>query len=247
MTEKFYTLVTDVGIAKITNGLINETKVDFTHMAVGDGGGSYYNPSSSQTALVNETWRGPVSIVNVDENSNNRLQIIAPIPSSIGGFFIREVGLYDVDGDLIVIAKHPETYKPIIDNGSTKDLLIKLLIDVANTASINLKIDPTIITATKKYVDDKAAIVSGNLTELDERLTQHLAHDASLTTKGHVQLSNATDSDDELKAATPKAVKQVYDLANSKQSILPVEQKRNIYISATPPLSPQEGDIWIEV
>lgn len=205
MAEQFYVLITDVGLAKITNGLINNTKVDFTQMAVGDGGGSYYNPSSSQIKLVREVWRGPVGMVAIDEDDNNRVQIISPIPPNVGGFFIREVGLYDADGDLIIIAKQPETYKPAIENGSTKDLTIKLLIEVANASSIVMKIDPTVITATRKYVDDKVA--------------EHYTKDtASTSKKGHVQLSDATNNASVILAATANAVKKVWDMATAKYS-----------------------------
>lgn len=211
MSEQFYALITDVGLAKITNGLINDTQVDFVHMAVGDGGGSYYNPSTSQTGLVREMWRGPVGLVAIDENDSNRVQIVSPIPPNAGGFFIREVGLFDVDGDLIVIAKHPETYKPVANNGSTKDLTIKLLIDVTNATSIVMKLDPTIITATREYVDNKVAAVNTNLIQLEEDFTTHKDKTATTTTKGHTQLSSATNSASEVLAATPKAIKDVFD------------------------------------
>ncbi|KYG90039.1 hypothetical protein A0U40_18675, partial [[Bacillus] sp. KCTC 13219] len=173
MAEQFYALITDIGLAKITNGLINNTKVDIVHMAVGDGGGSYYNPSTSQTGLVREMWRGPVGLVAIDEDNNNRIQIVSPIPPQQGGFFVREVGLFDADGDLIVIAKHPETYKPVADNGSTKDLTIKLLINVANASSIVMKLDPTVITATREYVDNKVAPISTKLIQVEEDFATH--------------------------------------------------------------------------
>lgn len=155
MAENFYTILTDIGLAKVANSQITQEKIDFVEVAVGDGGGSYYNPSSNQTSLVNEVWRGPIGLVGIDENNENWIKIESAIQANDGGFFIREVGLFDADGDLVAVGKYPETYKPKIDEGSSKDLYIRMIIEVSNAAAITLKVDPTVIIATRKYVDDK--------------------------------------------------------------------------------------------
>lgn len=193
MAETFYSILTAVGKAKIANAHVLGTKVTFATMAVGDGGGSYYNPVETQTALKHEVWRGNVNEISTDPDNPNWIVINTVIVSNVGGFMVREVGVFDAEGDLIAIGKVPETFKPVLDSGSAKDLYVRLVIEVTNTSSITLKVDPSITLATKKYVDEKIATVT--------------IPDASLTVKGKTSLSNAIDSDSETTAATPKAVK----------------------------------------
>lgn len=153
MAEQFYTILTQVGKAKIANATALGTKVNFKEMAVGDGKGNYYNPTENQTELVNEVWRGQINHVEVDNTNPNWIKISIVIPSTIGGFTIREAGIFDDKGNMIAIGKYPETYKPILDDGSSKDLLINMILEVSNTSSVTLKVDPTVILATKKDIE----------------------------------------------------------------------------------------------
>ncbi|ENB0003404.1 tail fiber protein, partial [Escherichia coli] len=139
---------------------------------------------------------------------NNQSQIIAEqiIPENEGGFWIREIGLYDDEGVLIAVANCPETYKPQLQEGSGRTQTIRMILVVTNTEAITLKIDPAVVLATRKYVDDK----------ISEHEQSRRHPDASLTAKGFTQLSSATNSTSETLAATPKAVKAAYDLANGK-------------------------------
>lgn len=180
--SNFYMLLTSIGIAKIANSQVTNETIDLTQMAVGDSNGAYYNPTQTATALKNETWRGPVSSVAIDEKNPNWVVIDGVIPASVGGFTIREVGLFDSNGDMIAIGKVPETYKPTFEQGSSKDLYLKSILEVSNASVVNIKADPSVIIASKKYVDDKFAIVSTNVTDLsksinavNELVTQHLA------------------------------------------------------------------------
>lgn len=175
-------LLTSIGIAKIANSQVTNETIDLTQMAVGDSNGAYYNPTQTATALKNETWRGPVSSVAIDEQNPNWVVIDGVIPASVGGFTIREVGLFDSKGDMIAIGKVPETYKPTFEQGSSKDLYLKSILEVSNASVVTIKADPSVIIASKKYVDDKFAIVSTNVTYLsksinavNELVTQHLA------------------------------------------------------------------------
>lgn len=190
MAEKFYTILTNIGLAKIANSQVTGNKVNLVEMAVGDGNGAYYNPTSNDGALRNEKWRGPIGSVEIDEDNANWIVIETVIPSEIGGFFLREVGLFDEEGDLIAIGKYPETYKPILDEGSAKDLYIRMIIEVSNASSVTLKVDPTIIIASRKYVDEKIALAVGPINQslqdlqrlIDEYqrdLAAHLAEDAT--------------------------------------------------------------------
>lgn len=153
MEEQFYTILTQVGKAKIANASALGDKVNFKSFALGDGGGNYYNPVESQTELKNEVWRGAIGNVSIDEENSNWIILENIIPASVGGFMIREAGVFDDEGNLIAIGKYPETYKPSIENGSAKDLIIKIILEVSNTSVVTLKIDPTIILATKKDIE----------------------------------------------------------------------------------------------
>ncbi|EJS6356039.1 tail fiber protein, partial [Escherichia coli] len=128
------------------------------------------------------------------------------IPENEGGFWIREIGLYDDEGVLIAVANCPETYKPQLQEGSGRTQTIRMILVVTNTEAITLKIDPSVVLATRKYVDDK----------ISEHEQSRRHPDASLTVKGFTQLSSAINSESETLAATPKAVKAAYDLANGK-------------------------------
>jgi Phage tail-collar fibre protein len=154
MAENFYTILTNVGKAKIANAASLGTKVNMTQLAVGDGNGAYYNPTENQTSLRREVWRGLINSINTDGQNPNWIVIEIVIPASDGGFTVREVGVFDADGDLIAVGKYPETYKPVLSDGSAKDLYIRMILEVTNASSVSLKIDPSVVLASKKYVDD---------------------------------------------------------------------------------------------
>ncbi|SHN77163.1 phage tail protein [Desulfitobacterium chlororespirans] len=157
MAETFYTLLTNIGMAKIANAQALGTTVNLTHIAVGDGNGAYYNPTASRTALAREVWRGQISSIDVDADNPNWIVIDGVIPTSDGGFMVREAGVFDGAGDLIAIGKYPETYKPVVAEGSAKDLYIRLIIEVSNATTVTLKIDPAVVLATKINLNDARA------------------------------------------------------------------------------------------
>ncbi|EOT4082021.1 phage tail protein, partial [Escherichia coli] len=199
-------ILTNQGAARLANATMLGSKLNLTQMAVGDANGVLPTPDPAQTKLINQKRIAPLNLLNVDPN--NQSQIIAEqiIPEDEGGFWIREIGLYDDKGVLIAVANCPETYKPQLQEGSGRTQTIRMILVVTNTKAITLKIDPSVVLATRKYVDDKIS--------KHEQSRRH--PDASLTAKGFVQLSSATNSDSETLAATPKAVKAAYDLANGK-------------------------------
>ena len=157
MAENFYTILTAVGKAKIANAQALGTTVILTQMAAGDGNGAYYNPTEAQTTLVNQVWSGALSSIDVDTENPNWIVVEAVIPTADGGFMVREVGLFDDDGDMIAVGKYPETYKPVLGEGSAKDLYVRMIIEVTNASVVTLKIDPAVVLATKKNVDDAKA------------------------------------------------------------------------------------------
>ncbi|MFT3060424.1 phage tail protein [Enterobacter sp. 03-F-07-AD-ECC] len=197
MVNEFYTLLTDKGMAKIASALADKKQIHLQKMAVGDSNGQYYEPIASQTELRHEVWRGEMNTLTVAPNNPNWLIAEVVLPEDVGGWYVREVGVFDVDGELIAIGKFPESYKPLLPGGSGKQVCIRLIMEVSNTTAVTLTVDPSVVLATRDYVD----------TRLDEHENSTHHPDATLTQKGFTQLSNATDSDDETKAATPKAVK----------------------------------------
>lgn len=154
MSENFLSLVTKIGKKKMTNAIALGKKVELTSFAVGDGNGGYYEISEEQTQLKRQVWEGPLSKVIVSETNQNEILAETYIPVDVGGFYIREAGLFDKDGDLIVIAKHPETYKPTGEFGAYKDLTIRIIIALTNAANVVLKVDPSIVVATQKDLQD---------------------------------------------------------------------------------------------
>ncbi|ARC84545.1 phage tail-collar fiber family protein [Clostridium argentinense CDC 2741] len=153
MAEQFYSILTSIGKAKIANANALGNKLNLTTLVLGDGNGKYYNPTENQEAIVNEVWKGNISSITTDSKNPNWIVIETIIAGNVGGFFIREVGIFDDEGSLIAIGKYPETYKPVISDGSTKDLIIRMILEVSNSANVTLKIDPAIIMATKKDVE----------------------------------------------------------------------------------------------
>lgn len=184
MAEQFYTILTAIGKAKIANSAALGEKVELTHLALGDGGGSYYNPTEDQTSLRNEVWRGAIGTVAVDEENPTWITIQTVVPSQHGDFMIREAGVFDNEGDLIAVGKYPETYKPVAADGSIKDLVIRMILEVSNTASVVLKVDPTVILATQQQVNEAEARAKAytdqEVGEVSQALAAHKADYESL-------------------------------------------------------------------
>lgn len=151
----FYTLLTNIGKAKLANATALGTTVQLTHIAVGDGNGAAITPIDTATVLTHEVWRAALNSIAVDPANVNWIIAEGYIPSNSGGFTVREVGLFDIDGDLIAIGSYPDTYKPTLASGSAKDLYIKVIIEVTNSSTVTLKIDPAVVLSTRSYVDSK--------------------------------------------------------------------------------------------
>jgi phage-related tail fiber protein len=164
----FYTILTNTGRSKLAAAQAAGTAVQLSHMALGDGGGSYHTPDPTQTALVNERYRNALNSVAVDPQNEFWLVCELVVPSATGGFYIREVGVFDVDGDLIAVGKYPETYKPTLADGVAKDLHIKMIFETSNAASVSISVDPSVILASKDYVDDQVAVINGNKVDRSE-------------------------------------------------------------------------------
>ncbi|ECI6254170.1 phage tail protein [Salmonella enterica subsp. enterica serovar Typhimurium] len=172
MTVKYYAILTNQGAARLANATMLGSKLNLTQMAVGDANGVLPTPDPAQTKLINQKRIAPLNLLSVDPN--NQSQIIAEqiIPENEGGFWIREIGLYDDEGVLIAVANCPETYKPQLQEGSGRTQTIRMILVVTNTEAITLKIDPSVVLATRKYVDDEVLELR---LYVDDQMRKHIA------------------------------------------------------------------------
>lgn len=207
MSTKFKTVITTAGAAKLAAATVpGGKKVNLSAMAVGDGNGKLPVPDAGQTKLVHEVWRHALNKVSVDNKNKNYIVAELVVPPEVGGFWMRELGLYDDAGTLIAVSNMAESYKPELAEGSGRAQTCRMVIILSNVASVELSIDASTVMATQDYVDDKIA---------EHEQSRHHP-DATLTEKGFTQLSSATNSTSESLAATPKAVKAANDNANSR-------------------------------
>ncbi|WBU50492.1 phage tail protein [Kosakonia pseudosacchari] len=154
MTAKFFAILTNQGAAKLANATSLGTKLNLTQMALGDANGVLPTPDAAQTQLINQKRIAPLNRLSVDPNNANQIIAEQVIPENEGGFWIREIGLYDDDGVLIAIANCPETYKPLLQEGSGRTQTIRMALIVSSTTAVTLKIDPSVVLATRQYADD---------------------------------------------------------------------------------------------
>ena len=199
MTVKYYAILTNQGAAQLANATMLGSKLNLTQMAVGDANGVLPTPDPAQTKLINQKRIAPLNLLSVDPN--NQSQIIAEqiIPENEGGFWIREIGLYDDEGVLIAVANCPETYKPQLQEGSGRTQTIRMILVVTNTEAITLKIDPSVVLATRKYVDDEVLELR---LYVDDQMRNHIAAQDPHTQ--YAQKHNPTFTG-EPKAPTPAA------------------------------------------
>ncbi len=199
MTVKYYAILTNQGAARLANATMLGSKLNLTQMAVGDANGVLPTPDPAQIKLINQKRIAPLNLLSVDPN--NQSQIIAEqiIPENEGGFWIREIGLYDDEGVLIAVANCPETYKPQLQEGSGRTQTIRMILVVTNTEAITLKIDPSVVLATRKYVDDEVLELK---LYVDDQMRNHIAAQDPHTQ--YAQKHNPTFTG-EPKAPTPAA------------------------------------------
>ncbi|MDU5487233.1 MAG: phage tail protein [Serratia liquefaciens] len=208
--SKYKAIVTTAGAAKIAAASAGGTQLKITRMAVGDGNGTLPTPNPAQTKLINEKYRATLNGLTIDKSIKNHIVAELIIPANIGGFWLREMGLYDDFGTLIAVSNVAESYKPKLEEGSGRTQTLRMILIVSSSGAISVISGGDTVLATKDFV---AAAIKEH-----EKTRNH--PDASTTAKGLVQLSSATNSADELKAATPKAVKAVNDASAKKSANL---------------------------
>lgn len=182
MANEFFTILTATGRNKLANATATATPLTLTQMAVGDGdNGAYYNPTEAQNTLKHEVWRGAINHLAVDANNPNWIVAELVIPDDVGGFYIREVGLFDSAGAMIAVGKFPESYKPTLAAGSNKQLYVRMILEVANTSAVTLLVDPSVVLATRQYCDDK---VAEELNKRDSKQSVRVATTAAIALAG---------------------------------------------------------------
>jgi phage-related tail fiber protein len=182
MANEFFTILTATGRNKLAAATATGAPLTLTQMAVGDGdNGAYYSPAEAQTALKHEVWRGAINHLAVDANNPNWIVAELVIPDNVGGFYIREVGLFDSTGAMIAVGKFPESYKPTLAAGSNKQLYVRMILEVANTSAVTLLVDPSVVLATRQYCDDK---VAAEINKLDGKQSVRVATTAAIALSG---------------------------------------------------------------
>jgi phage-related tail fiber protein len=171
MSAKFYTLLTDIGAAKLASAAALGVPLKITQMAVGDGGGVLPTPSAQQTALVAEKRRASLNMLYIDPQNSSQIIAEQVIPETEGGWWIREVGLFDETGALIAVGNCPESYKPQLAEGSGRTQTVRMVLITSSTENITLKIDPSVVLATRKYVDDKVLELK---VYVDDQMSKHV-------------------------------------------------------------------------
>ncbi|EBV5086474.1 phage tail protein [Salmonella enterica subsp. enterica serovar Minnesota] len=222
---KFKTVITDYGRQRLTAAMSpGGTKLTLAQMAVGDGGGNPTTPTPADTTLVNEVWRAAVNAVTVDKAHPDIIIAELLIPAEVGGFWIREAGIYDEFNKLVAVCNLPASEKPLLEQGSGRAQTVRMTLVISDLSTVNITVDSTTVIATNDYVDR-------NL-EKHEKSRNH--PDATLTDRGFVRLYSGVTSTDETMAATPKAVKIAMDNASSR-----LAKERNLADLTNVPLARQ--------
>ncbi|WP_168400659.1 phage tail protein [Erwinia amylovora] len=172
MATKYFALLTHIGAAKLANATALGTQIEISHMATGDGNGTLPTPNPAQTALVREQRRAPLNMLTIDPVNANQIIAEQVIPENEGGWWIREIGLFDKAGDLVAVANCAETYKPQLQEGSGRVQVIRVILIVSSTDAVTLKIDPSVVLATRQYVDDAVIEV---MAYADTLMAEHVA------------------------------------------------------------------------
>ena len=216
MASQYFAILTDYGTRAIAHALSQGQPLQLTQFAVGDGNGQAVTPTASAAALVHQTHIAPVSAVSLDPRNNKQVIVELTIPENVGGFYIREMGVFDSQNKLIAYANCPESFKPTESSGSGKVQVLRMILKVESSSAVTLSIDHSVIFITRQQMTPKT-ITATSTNGVDERGHSHEIAKASLTQQGIVQLDSSTNSNAEDKAATPKAVKTVKDQVDNVQ------------------------------
>lgn len=231
MASQYFAILTDYGKQTLAKAISSKQPLQFATFAVGDSNGQNVTPTANRTALVKEKYRANVSAVSLDPRNNKQVIVELTLPENIGGFYIREMGVFDNQNKLLAYANCPESFKPTLESGSGKIQVLRMILQVESTAAVTLSVDHSVIFVTRQQHNPKT-ITATTQNGFDETGHTHEIAKASTTAAGVVQLSSANDSDDETKAATPKAIKALKALIDASvrhfsSNFIPNSKKSN--------------------
>lgn len=211
----FYVVLTDIGQAKLANAVALGTQIKITHLAVGDANGTQPNPAPSVNGLIHERHRAAVNRIDIDAKNPNWVVLEQVLPPDVGGWEIREIGAFDADGNLIAYGNYPPTYKPLLNEGTSRTQTIRMVMQVSDAAAVTLKVDPSVVLATRQYVDDKN---KQQIASLEHSLSEHINSrnhpDADTVYKGFVRLATIEEAQlgkNNSAVMTPEASKAAID------------------------------------
>ncbi|WP_077552176.1 phage tail-collar fiber domain-containing protein [Rodentibacter ratti] len=236
MASQYFAILTDYGTTAFANALSSKQPLQLTTFAVGDGNGQAVTPTANRTALAREKHRAPVSAVSLDPRNKKQVIVELTIPENVGGFYIREMGVFDNQNKLVAYANCPESFKPTESSGSGKVQVLRMILKVSSSNAVTLSIDHSVIFVTRQQLNPKT-ITAATQNGFDETGHTHEIDRATTAKAGIVQLSNDDNSDDETKAPTLKAIKKLkglYDgLRRLLDSYIPNSKKSNATNSAS--------------
>lgn len=219
MASQYFAILTDYGIRAIAHALSQGQPLQLTQFAVGDGNGQTVTPTASATALVHQTYIAPVSVVSLDPRNNKQVIVELTIPENVGGFYIREMGIFDSQNKLIAYANCPESFKPTESSGSGKVQVLRMILKVESSSAVTLSIDNSVIFVTRQQMAPKT-ITATTQNGFDESGHSHEIAKASTTQQGITQLYTGYDSQSEDLALTPKTAYQLKQLIDSNTRAL---------------------------
>ena len=231
MRSTYFTLVTDSGTKKMLEALNTEKKVNITEFAVGDGGGGFYNPTTAAVALKNEVWRGAVNACYISKDSENLLITESVIPSDVGGFTIREMGLFDEDGVLIAICNTPDTQKVRVSDGVVHELDLSMEIALSNTEAVELIVDPNVVMATKKDIENLRLEVKTQIENINQTTQEQIQEALSII--GNTEKSMDSMKRDILKIAMAVSTLADADIMDSDNVVIETFSNSNDVIIAS--------------
>ncbi|WP_278650741.1 phage tail protein, partial [Rodentibacter pneumotropicus] len=236
MASQYFAILTDYGTTAFANALSSKQPLQLTTFAVGDGNGQVVTPTANRTALAREKHRAPVSAVSLDPRNNKQVVVELTIPENVGGFYIREMGVFDNQNKLVAYANCPESFKPTESSGSGKVQVLRMILKVSSSDAVTLSIDHSVIFVTRQQLNPKT-ITAETQNGFDESGHTHEIDRANTEKAGIVQLSNDDNSDDETKAPTLKAIKKLKGLYDGLRRLLdnyiPNSKKSNAVNSAS--------------
>lgn len=219
MTAQYFTVLTDYGTQAFAKAIATNQPIQFSSFAVGDGNGQAVTPTADRTALVKEIHRANVSAVSLDPRNNKQIIIELTIPEDVGGFYIREMGVFDSTNKLVAYANAPESFKPTLESGSGKVQVLRMILKVSNSQAVTLSIDNSVIFVTRQQLNPKK-ITSSTTNGFDESGHTHEIEKADTTKAGIVQLTDDTGLDSDKLGLSARAGKKLAQLISTVQLAL---------------------------